>query len=75
MSDYITLLGADDVRSGGYAMERAAADINRAAGNFEAVFERHHRFMEDWLQRFEAVVQDVKILTQEEKLMHERVSY
>ena len=57
MSEHITLLGADDVRSGGHAIERAASDMNRAAGNFESVFDRHQRFMDDWLQRFEAAIE------------------
>ncbi len=60
MSDYITLLGSDDVRSGGHAIERAAADMNRAAGNFESVLERHHRFMDEWLQTFERILSEYK---------------
>lgn len=57
MSEYIHLIGAEDVRSAGHQIASAAADMNRAANNFESVFERHQRFMDDWLQRFESIME------------------
>lgn len=58
MSEYIHLIGAEDVRSAGHQMACAASDMNRAASNFESVFEGHQRFMDDWLQRLENVLED-----------------
>ena len=58
MSEYIHLIGAEDVRSAGHNMASAASDMNRAASNFESVFERHQRFMDDWLQRLENILED-----------------
>lgn len=53
MADYVTLLGAEDVRRAGSAMSSAAGEMQRAASAFESVMERHQRFMDDWLARFE----------------------
>lgn len=50
------LVGADDVRSAGYVIERAAGEMKAAAASFEAVFARHQQFMGEWLQRFEEVL-------------------
>lgn len=57
MSEYIHLIGADDVRAAGHQMASAANDMNRAVGNFESVFFQHQRFMDDWLQRFESAIE------------------
>ena len=57
MSEYIHLIDAEDVRAAGHQMASAADDMNRAAGNFESLFERHYRFMDDWLQRFESAIE------------------
>jgi hypothetical protein len=34
--------------------------MQSAAGSLDFTFERHQRFMEDWLQRFEIVVDKLK---------------
>ena len=57
MSEYIHLIGAEDVKSAGHQMASAASDMSRAVGNFESVFFQHHRFMDDWLQRFELAIE------------------
>lgn len=38
-------------------MQQAADDMLQAARNLEGTFERHARFMDDWLQRFEAALE------------------
>ena len=43
MSDYITLMGSEQIQSAGYAMRQAAEQMNRAAGNFDAALQRHER--------------------------------
>lgn len=56
MADYVTLLGAEDVRSAANTMSRAADQMTQAAMNIEGALERHQRNMDDWLSRFEAAV-------------------
>lgn len=57
MDSYVTLLGAEDVRRAASNMQSAAEQISRAASNIEGSLERHHRFMDEWLQRFEEALE------------------
>lgn len=57
MADYITLLGADDVRQAGNTISRAAVDMNHAAGQLEGSFQRFYQFMDDWLYRFQEIME------------------
>lgn len=41
MSDYVTLIGAEDVRSAAYAMREAAASIAQSVAEFEVILRRH----------------------------------
>ena len=63
MADYITLLGADDVRAASSRMEHAASEMNSAASNFQYAVDQHKRnteaheiWMNDWLERFKEIV-------------------
>jgi hypothetical protein len=56
MNDYITLLGAEQVQSAANTMRSAADTMGCAVNNLDSMMERNHRFMNDWLQRFEDVV-------------------
>lgn len=56
MSNYVTLMGADDVRSAGNRMASAAEEMQRAAANIDGALDRHQRFLDDWLLRFEAAI-------------------
>lgn len=58
MADYITLMGAEQVQSAASTMSSAASEMNRAAANIDGAFERHQRFMEEWLNRFEQILAD-----------------
>jgi hypothetical protein len=51
------LIGAEDVRSAGHTMARAAETMSSAAMNIHGALERHQNFLDDWLQRFEAAVE------------------
>ena len=62
MSEYVTLIGADDVRSAGHAMREAAAQMSRAAGNIDESLGRHQRFLDDWLLRLEAIMSEGRAL-------------
>ena len=57
MSEYHHLIGSDDVRAGGYAMERAAAEMNRAVGNMDEVLRNHQAFLRDWLAEYRMVTE------------------
>lgn len=54
--DYITLMGADDVKSAGYTMRAAAMQMQQAASSIEYVLGRHEQFLDDWLLRFESAL-------------------
>lgn len=56
MADYITLLGAEDVRSAASSMRSAADTMSSAASHIDHALERHRRFMDDWLSRLEAAL-------------------
>ena len=49
MSDYMTLLGAEDVRSAGRQMQQAAHEMSTAAETIRWALEQHQQFMNQWL--------------------------
>ncbi len=62
MSDYIHLIGAEDVRSGGHATERGGDAMRNAASTMEdalrghtRALEEHQVFLRDWLVEYERV--------------------
>jgi hypothetical protein len=57
MADYVNLIGAEDVRAAGNTMRSAADTMGSAVGSFTWALEQHQRFMDDWLQRFAAVLE------------------
>lgn len=58
MSEYIHLIGAEDVQRAGQNMQRAANTIQQAVFSLEDSLHRHRLFMDDWLQRAEAIFTD-----------------
>lgn len=54
---YVTLMGAEQVQSAGVAMRDAAQTMVRAAGEVGYHFDKHQRYMDDWLQRFEYLIE------------------
>ncbi len=56
MAEYIHLVGADDVRSAGNRMAAAAQDMLRAANIIDATWHRQQQYLEDWLFRFEQIM-------------------
>lgn len=57
MNSYVTLMGAEDVRAAGNRIASAADDMRNAASNVDSALERHQRFLDNWLQRFEAALE------------------
>lgn len=58
MSQYMTLVGAEDVSRAASNMRSAADDMTRAAANIAAALEQHQRFLDDWLVRADGLAQD-----------------
>lgn len=56
MADYITLLGSEQVQSAAHQMRSAADQMQRAASQIDDSLHRHRMFLDDWLQRFEAII-------------------
>jgi hypothetical protein len=57
MADYMTLLGAEDVRAAGSRIVSAAEAMRHAASTMEESLHRHQRFLDEWITRFETVVE------------------
>ena len=55
--EIVHLAGAESVQNAGYAMERAAERMNQAAGAIECSLETQRRWMDAWIERFEAAVE------------------
>lgn len=53
MTEYVTLMGAEQVQSAGNRMAAAADEMRRAASYIDDTMVRHQRFLDDWLSRFE----------------------
>lgn len=51
--DYITLVGAEDVRHAGHNMIAAADAMRRAASTIDETMRQHQQFMDGWLERFQ----------------------
>lgn len=56
MSDYIHLIGTEQVQSAANTMSSAAEEMKQAANNMEDTFRRHQLFLDDWLLRLEAAL-------------------
>ena len=61
MSDYITLMGSEDVSRAGHNMVAAGSDMNRAASSMSEAFHRHEQFLTDWLYEFREIVEGLKV--------------
>lgn len=57
MSGYVTLMGAEEVRSAANTMMSAASGMRDAASSIDNSLDQHRRFLDDWLSRFEAAVE------------------
>jgi len=54
--EYITLLGAEQIQTAANTMRHAAEEMKSVAGNIDYSLDQHHRFMTDWLDRFENII-------------------
>jgi len=58
MSNFMTLLGAEQVHSSAGQIASAAAEMRRAAGEMSESLRRHEQFLTEWLMQFEQVLRD-----------------
>lgn len=58
MSQYVTLLGAEEVSRAAGRMQAAADEMRSVAFNLDSILERHQRFMDDWLIRLDGTLAD-----------------
>ena len=63
--EFVTLMGAEDVRSAGSSIKSAAEEMSRAAGSINETLMAHQRFLDDWLYRFEEILTANKPLHEE----------
>ena len=59
MSEYMYLVGAEDVRAAANTMAQAAGDMQRAANSINETMESQRRYLDEWIGRFESAVQDI----------------
>jgi len=58
MSEYIHLIGAEQVQSAANAMRSAADDMQRAANQISESMLAQQRFLDDWLSRLDGTLSD-----------------
>lgn len=58
MTQYVTLVGAEDVARAASRMQSAADQMSSAASTISSALEQHQRFMDDWLQRLDGTLAD-----------------
>ena len=56
MSEFVHLVGAEDVKRAAGSMVSAATEISQAVANLEGILQRHRDQMNEWLERFEQAV-------------------
>ena len=56
MTEFIHLIGAEDVRSAGSAMRVAAEEMSHAAASIDESLRVHRLFLDDWLFRLEHII-------------------
>lgn len=57
MSEYVHLLGAEDVKRAGHEMRQAAEQMQRATSEMAELLRMNQRWMDEWLERFQAVLE------------------
>jgi hypothetical protein len=58
--NHVYLQGSEDVKSAGHDMQRAAERMKQAAFDIDAALDRHQKFLDDWLTRFEAALRETE---------------
>lgn len=61
MMESVYLQGSEDVRRASATIASAASEMQRAAGSIEDALFRHRQFLDEWIGRFEAVVEKLTV--------------
>lgn len=61
MAEYIHLVGTEDLSRAASTMSSAADEMKRAAGWMQETLENNQRFLDDWLIRFEQVMEKPEV--------------
>lgn len=67
MSEYVYLVGAEQVQSAGHAMSGAASEMRHAASLISDTMYQQQQFMQQWLDEFRVVLEDARAGKQESK--------
>jgi Flp pilus assembly protein TadG len=60
VAESIYLHGSEDVSRAASTMSRAAEQMQNAASSFSHTMEQHQRFMDDWLGRLQATIEEAR---------------
>jgi hypothetical protein len=55
------LVGTEEVRAASHTIARAAQEMQHAAASMETSLDRHRQFLDDWLQRFTAALEEPRV--------------
>ena len=55
---YVYLIGAGDIRRAGSLVSSAADTMQRAASIFDETMMQHRQYMDEWLNRFENILNE-----------------
>jgi len=55
---YVYLIGAEDIRRAGSLVSSAADTMQRAASIFDETMMQHRQYMDEWLNRFENILNE-----------------
>jgi len=61
MSEYIHLIGAEDIRNAAVSMRQAADDMKCAANSISETFISQRNYMDEWIGRFENAVKEMQL--------------
>jgi hypothetical protein len=67
--DSIHLIGAEDVRRAANTMTSAANEMAAAVRNMEGALERHQRFLDDWLMRYQTPIEPAPVSAPSEPVL------
>lgn len=57
MAEYVTLMGAEDVRRAAHTISSAAADMRQAASSLDNSLHHLRVYLDEWLLRFEQALE------------------
>ncbi len=60
MSEYITLIGAEDVVRAGHAISSAASQMQSAANSISESVHQQQQHMDEWIIRFEEAISELQ---------------